>query len=192
MTQSDGEPPAKLSEEAIKKCERQQIDCWQTAEAFQIRCESLSRRNAVWLLVTVVVTVVTMVQMLLALGGDQTDLITGALILVTTGILAGYFAFNRPPALDDIRDAANQFVALSDQFEHVASMGPKERDEPREELMARFYETFDRLLDQKFRIWQAAPLTPISHSAAKPGFLRRIRFWLRGRFEPKHQPTRPA
>lgn len=210
MTQSDSEP-AKLSGEAIRKCRWQQRNCRQTAEAFQIWSESLSRRNAAWLVATVVVTVVTIVQMLLALGGDQTDLISGVLILVTAAALAGYFAFNRPVPLDEIRDAANQFIGLSDQFDHAASMGPKEPDESHEELMARFYEGFTRLLDQKNRIWQAAPLAPLScfaeapqrpedssqqgpspQSPVKSGFVQRIRSWLARRPESKGRPPAPA
>ena len=159
---------------------------------------------------TVVVTVVTIVQMLLALGGDQTDLISGVLILLTAAALAGYFAFNRPVPLDEIRDATNQFVGLSDQFEHAASMGPKEPDERPEELMARFYETFARLLDQKNRIWQAAPLAPVGCFTATgersddpsqrgpsdqnpvKGFLRRIRSRLLRRSEADRRPPTPA
>ncbi len=162
-TQSGASPatePVTLTEEAIKKCKAEQDDCLQIGKAFRIWAEDWSRSNAAWLIVVVVITVMTMVQMLLALGGAQTDLITGVLILMTAAVLAGYFAFNRPPPLDEIRDAANQFAGLSDQFEHAASMGPEKPEERKEELMGRFYKAFAQLLDQKSRIWRAAPLAP--------------------------------
>jgi hypothetical protein len=209
MTQSDSEPD-QLPKEARDKCSWQKKNCRQTAEAFQIWSESLSRWNAAWLVATVLVTAMTILQMLLGLGGDQTDLISGMLILVTAAALAGYLAFNRPVPLDEIRDVANQFQGLSDQFEHAASM-PKEPKESHEELMARFHNHFTRLLDQKSRIWQTAPLVPQSYfaearqhsddssqqgpspqSPVKSGFVRRIRSWLSRRFESKGRPPAPG
>jgi hypothetical protein len=167
MTQSGGQPttqPMTISEAAIEKCRRQRENCLRIGTAFYIWCEYLSRKNAAWLIASVVVTVLTMVQMLLAIGGAQTDLITGALMLVTTGALAGYFAFNRDAPLDEIRESANQFIGLSDQFEHTAAMTPEEAEktpeETSEKLMDRFFKYFEQLIQRKDAIWAHAPLLP--------------------------------
>jgi hypothetical protein len=160
--------PQRIPKEDQKRCADQQENCLRIGTAFYIWDQHLRMRQAAWLATTILIAVFTMMQMLFEFGGERADLITGGLVLLTAGAFAGYFVFSREMPLDEIGKSANNFIGLSDKFQHTATMTPEEskklRTETTEEtfnnLMERFYKDFGELLISKETIWKAAPLAP--------------------------------
>jgi hypothetical protein len=90
-----------------------------------------------------------MMQMLLAFGGDWADTIATFLIFLTAGAVTGYFAFHSDLPLEEIGEAAGEFVNLSDRFRQGTVIRSAEFDEELKQLM-----------NEKARQWRATPPLP--------------------------------
>jgi hypothetical protein len=133
----------------IQECRHQQEACLKIARAFQLWHAYLKRRRAWWAFGAVVVATAAMVQMLLGFAGEFADAISAVLVLLTVGMVTGYFALHWDLPMEDIGDAAGKFLGLGHRFGHLAAIRPE-----------KFGDELKRLVDSKDDLWEAMPAVP--------------------------------
>ncbi len=159
MTQANSEEPTSGLEVPIavlEECKHQEVVCRKTGSILYYWYEDLIEQRAMYIIVIVVLSILTMMEMLFEFGDDWADIIVATLILLTAGALAGYFALNSNLPLDEIRESAGEFVGLSERFRLAAvTKSPKLEDELRQ------------LMDRKAAQWKTAPMPSKRFAYAK-------------------------